>query len=111
MAATGHPLWAAASPGRLHPANPRWLEWRGEAVALVTSAEHYGAVLNPDFDFRHYLETLQPDGMNYTRLFAGSYVEPQGAFGIERNTLAPAPGKFLAPCARSDQPALTPGKE
>ena len=99
----------AAAPIRLHPDNPRWFEWRGKATALITSAEHYGAVLNPDFDFRRYLEAMQRDGMNYTRLFAGSYVEPQGAFGIERNTLAPAPGRFLAPWARSDQPGYAGG--
>ena len=99
----------AATPLRLHPDNPRWFEWRGQATALITSAEHYGAVLNLDFDFRRYLETLQRDGMNYTRIFAGAYVEPAGAFGIERNTLAPAPGRFLAPWARSDQPGYAGG--
>jgi hypothetical protein len=93
----------------LHGDNPRWLEWRGRAVALVTSAEHYGAVLNSDFDFRRYLDTLEHDGMNYTRVFAGSYVEPQGAFGIQRNTLAPTTGKFLAPWARSDRPGYVGG--
>ncbi|HMX30148.1 MAG TPA: hypothetical protein PKC13_31495, partial [Blastocatellia bacterium] len=92
-------LWA--SPIRKHPRNPHWFEWRGKAVALITGAEHYGSVLNLDFDYRRYLETMQRDGMNYTRLFAGSYVEPQGAFGIEHNTLAPASGRFLAPWARS----------
>ena len=52
----------AAEPIRLHPDNPRWFEWRGRAIALITSAEHYGAVLNPDFDFCRYLETMQPTG-------------------------------------------------
>jgi hypothetical protein len=99
----------AASPIRLHPDNPRWFEWRGKAVALITSAEHYGAVLNLDFDFRRYLETMQRDGMNYTRIFAGSYVEPPGAFGIERNTLAPAPGRLLASWARSEQSGYAGG--
>ena len=98
-----------AQPIRLHPDNPRWFEWRGKPVALVTSAEHYGSVLNLDFDWPRYLETLEGDGMNYTRVFAGSYVEPPGAFGIERNTLAPAPGRFLAPWSRSDQPGYAGG--
>jgi len=98
-----------AQPIRLHPDNPRWFEWRGRAVALVTGAEHYGAVLNLDFDFRRYLETLQRDGMNYTRVFTGSYVEPPGAFGIQRNTLAPATGRFLAPWARSSEPGYAGG--
>jgi hypothetical protein len=105
------PTLAAGQEGpiRLHPDNPRWFQWRGKACVLVTGAEHYGAVLNADFDFRRYLETLRRDGMNYTRLFAGSYVEPTGAFGIERNTLAPAPGRFLAPWARSDRPGYAGG--
>lgn len=98
-----------APPIRLHPQNPRYFEWRGKAVALITSAEHYGAVLNLDFDWQRYLTTLQRDGMNYTRIFSGSYVEPAGAFEIERNTLAPARGRFLAPWARSDQPGYAGG--
>lgn len=99
----------AAPPIRLHPDNPRWFEWRGKATALVTSAEHYGAVLNLDFDFPRYLEALERDGMNYTRVFAGSYVEPQGAFGIQRNTLASAAGRLIAPWARSDEPGYAGG--
>ena len=95
-----------ASPIRLHPENPHYFQWRGKAVALITSAEHYGAVLNLDFDWQRYLETLQRDGMNYTRVFSGSYVEPVGAFGIQRNTLAPATGRFLAPWARSEHARL-----
>jgi hypothetical protein len=102
-------LAQGSEPIRLHPDNPRWFLWRGETVALITSAEHYGAVLNADFDYRRYLDTLQRDGMNYTRIFAGSYVEPQGAFGIQRNTLAPAPGRFLAPWARSEQTGYAGG--
>ena len=47
--------------------------------------------MNLDFDFRKYLDTLAADGLNYTRVFSGAYVEPQGAFNIARNTLAPAP--------------------
>ena len=97
------------APIRLHPRNPHYFEWRGKAIALVTSAEHYGAVINADFDYHKYLQTLQRDGMNYTQVFAGTYVEPPGAFGIGRNTLAPAPGKFLAPWARSDQPGYAGG--
>lgn len=91
-----------AEPIRLHPDNPRWFEWRGKPVALITSAEHYGAVINADFDYARYLATLEADGMNYTRIFSGTYVEPPGAFNIDHNTLAPDPGRFLAPWARSD---------
>jgi hypothetical protein len=97
------------APIRVHPKNPRYFEWRGKPRVLITSAEHYGAVLNRDFDFRKYLDTLAHEGMNYTRLFTGTYVEPVGAFGIERNTLAPASGRFLAPWARSARPGYAGG--
>ncbi|HYG33550.1 MAG TPA: hypothetical protein VEC99_02120 [Clostridia bacterium] len=106
LQAMAHPGFASDStqPFRQHPKNPHYFEWRGRAMALVTSAEHYGAVLNLDFDFRRYLDTMQRDGMNYTRLFSGSYVEPVGAFGIARNTLAPGPERFLSPWSRSNEP-------
>lgn len=38
-------------------------------MVLPTSAEHYGAALNADFDFRKYLQTMYDEGMNYTRIF------------------------------------------
>jgi len=96
-------------PIRVHPKNPRYFEWRGKPLLLISSGEHYGAVLNRDFDGRRYLDALQRDGMNYTRVFTGAYVEPAGAFGITRNNLAPARGRFLAPWARSDVPGYALG--
>jgi hypothetical protein len=90
-----------SDPIRLHPDNPHYFEYQGKALALITSAEHYGAVINLDFDFIKYLDTLQAEGMNYTRIFSGTYVEPPGAFTIRRNTLAPAPGRFQAPWQRT----------
>jgi hypothetical protein len=88
---------------RLHPDNPHYFLYRGKAIAIISSSEHYGAVLNPEFDYVKYLNTLQKDGMNYTRLFTGSYFEKAGSFGIEFNTLAPAPGKALIPWKRSNE--------
>ena len=89
-------------PIRLHPGNPHYFLYRGKAVALVSSAEHYGAVLNGEFDYHKYLAALAAAGMNYTRLFGGSYLEAPGkSFGIRRNDLAPEAGKFVAPWARS----------
>src|SRR5277367_3355513 len=103
-------LPANPQPIRLHPANPHYFLFRGKAIALITSGEHYGAVLNRDFDYRRYLDTLASDGLNYTRLFTGSYIEvPAKSFGILRNDLAPAPGRFLAPWSRSDTPGYTGG--
>lgn len=99
-----------AQPIRLDPKNPHYFLYRGKAVALVSSGEHYGAVLNADFDFRRYVAAMAADGMNYTRLFGGSYREvPAQSFGIKRNTLAPAPGRFIAPWARSETPGYAGG--
>jgi hypothetical protein len=39
---------------------------------LITSAQHYGAVLTLDFDYKRYLETLAADRLNLTRTFASS---------------------------------------
>lgn len=100
----------AAKPIQLHPDNPHYFLWRGSPTVLITSAEHYGAVLNPDFDYRTYFATLAADQLNYTRIFAGgTYVEPPGAFNIPRNTLAPKGDRYLCPWARSDQPGYTGG--
>ncbi len=95
---TAHPDRSGPAVLKLHPENPRYFEYDGEPVALITSAEHYGALLNLDFDFREYLKTLREEGFNYTRIFTGTYIEPvENIFGIEKNTLAPLPGKYLSP--------------
>ena len=47
MALSAH-LSQAAKPIRLHPDNPHYFQYRGKPVILITSAEHYGAVLNLD---------------------------------------------------------------
>src|SRR3974390_2003560 len=91
-------------PIRLHPENPHYFLYRGKAVALVSSAEHYAAVINGAFDYHKYLAPFSAAGVNYTRLCGGSYVEAPGkSFGIRRNDLAPEAGKFVVPWARSSQ--------
>lgn len=92
-----------------HPLNPHYFEYRGAPLIVITSGEHYGAVLNRAFDYPVYLETLKEAGLNNTRVFAGPYVEPPGAFNIASNTLAAAPGDFLCPWARSEEPGYPNG--
>ena len=85
-------------PIQLHPENQHYFLYKGKPLALITSAEHYGAVLNLDFDYKTYLRTLSNDGMNYTRIFTGSYFEIAGeSFGIQNNTLAPEKNKIITP--------------
>ena len=96
-------------PIMLHPDNPHYLLFRGKPTILVTSAEHYGAVLNLDFDYIKYLDTLHSYGFNLTRMFSGIYVESPRSFNIMNNTLAPAPGRFICPWARSSEPGYANG--
>ncbi len=85
-------------PIRLHPENQHYFLYKGKPLALISSAEHYGGVLNLDFDYQRYFETLSEDGMNYTRIFTGTYFEIEGeSFGIQNNTLAPKKDKIITP--------------
>lgn len=99
----------AAPPLALHPQNPHYFLFRGKPTVLITSGEHYGAVLNLDFNYSTYLQTLAKEDLNLTRTFSGAYVEPSGAFNIERNTLAPASGRFLCPWARTERSGYAGG--
>jgi hypothetical protein len=99
----------AAEPLALHPDNPHYFLWRGEPTVLVTSAEHYGALLNLDFDYARYLKALQKDGMNHTRTFSGVYRELPSSFGITDNPLAPKPHRYVCPWARSETPGYADG--
>ena len=96
-------------PIRLHPENPHYFLWRGKATVLITSGEHYGAVLNRDFDYKKYLKTLESLDFNLTRTFSGAYCEPVGAFKIANNTLAPAKNRLICPWARSDEQGYANG--
>ncbi|SOE19639.1 hypothetical protein SAMN06298216_0142 [Spirosomataceae bacterium TFI 002] len=90
-------------PIALHPQNPHYFIYKGKTLGLITSAEHYGAVLNLDFDYKTYLNTLATEGMNYTRVFTGSYFENPGDFGIKHNTLAPASGRVITPWVKNEE--------
>jgi len=99
----------ARLPIKLYPENPHYFLFRGLPAILITSGEHYGAVLNLDFDFAPYLDELRTRGFNLTRTFSGTYREIPGSFAIRGNTLAPAPTRYAAPWARSTTPGYHDG--
>ena len=99
----------SAQPISLHPDNAHYFLFKGKPLVIISSSEHYGAVLNPDFNINRYLDALQKDGMTYTRLFTGTYFEKDGSFGIQKNTLAPEAGKALLPWIRSNVPGAMCG--
>jgi hypothetical protein len=89
-------------PIGLHPENPHYFLFRGKPTILLTSAEHYGAVINQDFDYIPYLKVLAANGLNYTRIYPGAYFETVDYFAMG-NPLGPASGQHLLPWARSKE--------
>jgi hypothetical protein len=96
-------------PLSVNPQNPHYFLFRDKPTILIGSTEHYGAVMNLDFDYIRYLNELASCGLNVTRTFSGVYVEPSGAFGIKKNTLAPAPLRYICPWPRSTEPGYANG--
>jgi len=94
-------------PISLHPDNSHYLLFRGKPTILITSGEHYGAVLNLDFDYVTYLDELKSHGLNLTRTFSGTYREVPSSFGITDNTLAPK--RYCSPWLRSSTPGAVDG--
>jgi hypothetical protein len=88
---------------RVNNSNPHYLQYKNKPVILITSAEHYGCLVNTAFDYITYLDALRANGMNLTRVFAGPMTERRDDIGWMHynNTLAPKPGKLLVPWARS----------
>lgn len=105
---------SAASPAesssvlKVHPANPHYYLFRGRPTILITSAEHYGAVINMDFDYVRYLNALAANGLNYTRIWPGGCIEMVGEF-YPGNTVGPRPSRTILPWARSSVPSCVYG--
>jgi hypothetical protein len=99
---------AYAEPIKLHPANPHYYLFQGRPTVLITSAEHYGAVINLDFDYVTYLDTLKANRMNYTSVWTGVLLEMVGEF-YKGNTMGPRPDRTIVPWARSNVPGYVYG--
>jgi Cellulase (glycosyl hydrolase family 5)/Family of unknown function (DUF6298) len=85
----------------IHPDNPRCFRFQGKPFKILTSAEHYGAVLNGDFDLDAYLREMRRTRQNMTRLFTfyretPASIKAPGAM----NTLAPSPAASVLPWER-----------
>ena len=76
---------------------------------LVGSSEHYGALINLDFDYLRYLEETRATGLNHVRIFTGAYRETNGSFNISDNTLAPLPDRCVVPWKRTNIPGAADG--
>ena len=99
---------ALGDPIRVCPVNPHYYFYEDKPILLITSAEHYGAVINKDFDYVAYFDALRAHGLNYTRFYPGAMFEPAGKF-MAGNTLGPKPAGLVVPWARSDSPGYRLG--
>ena len=99
---------AGAEPIKLDPSNPHYYTFNGQPTILITSAEHYGAVVNLDFDYVAYLDALKAHGLNYTRIWPGAVLEMVGEF-TQDNTMGPRPDRTIVPWLRSHEPGYVYG--
>ncbi len=84
----------------VHPRNHRCFLYKGQPFRVLTSAEHYGAVMNADFDYDLYLQELRRTGENMTRVFAFfREMHPSVCTG-EADTLGPRPEAVVSPWLR-----------
>jgi hypothetical protein len=95
-----------AQPIGVHSDNPHYFLFHGKPTVLVTSAEHYGAVVNRSFDYNAYLDALKSYGLNYTRIYPGFLFEPVDKFH-KGNTLGVKPQSLILPWARGNQPGYS----
>src|SRR5436190_24204187 len=85
----------------IHPDNHRCFRFQGKPFRILTSAEHYGAVLNGDFDYEVYLREMRRTRQNMTRVFT-FYRETPDCIPApgEMHTLAPSPEASVMPWER-----------
>jgi hypothetical protein len=86
-----------------HPDNPHYFMYKGKPLVLITTDQHYGAVINLDFDYIPFLDRLREFGMNLTRIYPGGYIEMKDQY-TRGNPLGPAPDRYILPWKKSDEP-------
>jgi hypothetical protein len=102
------PSEASGGPLAVNPVNPHYYVFHGKPTVLITSAEHYGGVVNKEFDYVAYFDALHVYGLNYTRIYPGYLFEPIGKFG-NGNTLGVKPASLTVPWARGSVPGYALG--
>ncbi|MBE2215398.1 MAG: hypothetical protein IAE82_16105 [Opitutaceae bacterium] len=99
----------AASPIQPHPESPHRFLFREKPTVLLSVGEHYASLINRDFDFRLYHESLAEAGLNQTRVFSGSF---RGPLGQAEDLISPRwPENFVPPWAWTDEPGGYDGRK
>ena len=95
------------NPIKLHPENPHYFSYKGKPLVLITATEHYGAVINRNFDYISYLdETVDKKG-TLSRCFllfrelqvfdSSQHLVPQNP----HSPCKPLAGEYVAPFLRT----------
>ncbi len=58
-----------SAPIQLHPDNPRYFLYKDRPLVLITATEHYGAVINRNFDYIAYLDDAAHKRQTLSRCF------------------------------------------
>ena len=90
----------ASAPISLHPDNPRYFLFRGRPLVLITATEHYGAVLNRNFDQTRYLDEAAEQRATLSRCFL-LFRELEHIPLNPHSPCKPTPGEYVAPFART----------
>lgn len=92
-----------SQPIQQYPGNPHYFLYHGKPLFLITSDQHYGAVTNLDFDYTVFLDTLAANGMNFTRIYPGAYIERDGEY-MPDNNLGARNGRQILPWIKTTVP-------
>jgi len=66
------------APLSICPDNSNYFVYKGKPVLLISSSEHYFALVNQKFDYASYIEYLQSRGFNVATVMSGIFLEPKG---------------------------------
>ena len=87
------------APVSVHPSG-HYLVYDSKPILLITSDHHYGAVINADFNYDAFLDKLKSRGMNFTRIYPGTYLSKHN-FAYDGNPLGAAAGHQILPWRRT----------
>lgn len=104
-----------STPIGLHPENPRYFLYNGRPLVLITATEHYGAVINRNFDYVAYLDDAAEKRQTLSRCFLlfrelqvfdpATQVKPLNP----HSPCKPLPGEYVSPWPRSGPGFATDG--
>jgi len=101
------PMTSRSGPVSVYAANPHYLFYNGKPMILLTSDQHYGAVINADFDYAAFLNKLESRDLNFTRIYPGAYIERENEY-VAGNNLGPLDGRQILPWIRTTTPGAHP---